>query len=391
MRFKRFTNTTFLRRIGRHWLKRLFERLAPDLAARGIALPSQQLDDDTYFAELTKIAMHPEALPEQAIEDLYAIESMSSYQASERLFAAAEELGIKYEGIIPSREDMVVQLYLSHPGLVIRKHNEMRLVRLRSFEYFCHIPSRDMSEHFRTPGQAVLDRITEGINVWCRKENRGDQTVRVDAYPIEGEFWFPIRRGDLFTRTPTVDRGRFMVIHFRPAKDDAVVYCPWRDELRVHATTYSERQFYRDVFSKGLFGVPGHFNRQLDYTLEPLRDSGVDSLSADGVDGLNRVVLRELEYAFNNPNADVVIHKAEDLFCTHHRRPLRDDPAPAGATLIRATFDFYFDHVSRPRKVQLKPPNILRYGRACDARIIEQWISARGFRQSARRSKEIEF
>jgi hypothetical protein len=33
MRFKRFTNPTFLRQIGRDWLKRLFERLAPDLAA----------------------------------------------------------------------------------------------------------------------------------------------------------------------------------------------------------------------------------------------------------------------------------------------------------------------------------------------------------------------
>jgi hypothetical protein len=32
-----------------------------------------------------------------------------------------------------------------------------------------------------------------------------------------------------------------VILHFRPAKDDAVVYCPWRDELRVHAAKADRR------------------------------------------------------------------------------------------------------------------------------------------------------
>jgi hypothetical protein len=79
----------------------------------------------------------------------------------------------------------------------------------------------------------------------------------VDVYPIDCEFWFPIRRGDNFTRTPRVDRGRFVILHFRPAKDDAEVYCPWRYELRVHAKTRSEREFTRDTFGLQLFDNPG--------------------------------------------------------------------------------------------------------------------------------------
>jgi len=392
MRFKRFTNPTFLRHIGRHWLGRLFERLAPDLAARGIALPSPDLDDDAYFVELAKLAMSPDALPEQAVEDLYAIESVSSYQGVERLRAAAKELGVQYEETIESTvEDMVVQLYLSNPRLVIRKHNEMKLVRVRSFEYFRRNYAPDPNRNFQAPDRAVLSRIEEDINEWCRKFNRGDRTVRVDVYEIDGEFWFPIRRGDYFTRTPTVDQGRFVILHFRPAKDDAVVYCPWRDELRVHAATWSERDFYRSVFGLRLFDNPIYFNMSLDYTLEPLRESGVDALSTAGVEGLNMVVLREIEYEFNTPNAEVINHSALNLFSTHHRRPLGPDPIPAGAKLLRATFDFHFERVSRPRKVQLRPPNTLRYGRACDGRIIEQWISARGFRQSTRKSEEIAF
>jgi hypothetical protein len=241
------------------------------------------------------------------------------------------------------------------------------------------------------PGRSLLDRIEGDINEWCEKFNRGDRTARVDVYPIDGEFWFPIRRGDYFTRTATVDQGRFVILHFRPAKDDAVVYCPWRDELRVHAATASERQFYRSVFGLRLFENPIYFNMSLDYTLEPLREFGVDALSAAGVEGLDMVVLREIEYAYNTPNAEVINHRGIHLFCTYHWRPLGPNPIPAGTRLLHATFDFHFKNGSRPRKVQLRPPNILRYGRACDGRIVEQWISLRGFRQSTRQSEEIPF
>lgn len=392
MRFKRFTDSTFLRHIGRHWLGRLFDRLTPDLAARGIALPPADLGDDAYFAELTKVVMNPDALPEQAVEDLYTIESMSSPQGVERLRVAAKELGLEYETTIESSvEDMVVQLYLSNPRLVIRKHNEIKLVRVRSFEYFRRDSTPDPNRSFQPPDRAALGQIEADINEWCQEFNRGDRTARVDVYPIDGEFWFPIRRGDYFARTPTVDQGRIVILHFRPAKDDAVVYCPWRDELRVHAASSSERQYYRSVFGLRLFGSPIYFNLSLDYTLEPLREFGVDALSAAGVEGLKMVVLREIEYEFDTPNSEVINHRGVNLFCTYHRPPLGANPIPAGTKLLHATFDFYFERVSRPRKVQLRPPNTLRYGRACDGRIIEQWISARGFRQSARKSEEIEF
>ncbi len=391
MRFKRFTNPTFLRHIGRHWLGRLFDRLAPDLASRGLTLPSPDLCDEAYFAEFTKLAMNPDALPEKAVEDLYAIESMSSIEGQERLRDAAMFHGVGYDFSGQSTaEDMVVQLYLSNPGFVIKRHNELKLARLRSFEYFRH----DQPSPFRgnePPSREVLKSIEEDINDWCRKHNRGDRTARVDVYMIGQEFWFPILRGDTFTRTPTVDQGRFVILHFRPAKDDAVVYCPLRDELRVHARTRSEREFYRDTFGLRLFDNPLYFNTALDYTLEPLREWGVDSLSTNGVEGVKRVVLVEIEYSYNTPNSEVITHRAVDLFSTQHRRPLGANPIPPAVNLLRATFDFYFENMRKPRRVQLRPPNILRFGRACDAGLIELWISLRGFRESPRQVREIEF
>ena len=50
----------------------------------------------------------------------------------------------------------------------------------------------------------------------------------------------------------------------------------------------------------------------LDYTLEPLRESGVDALSTAGVEGLKMVILKEIEYAFNTPNAEVINHRGRE-------------------------------------------------------------------------------
>ncbi len=150
----------------------------------------------------------------------------------------------------------------------------------------------------------------------------------------------------------------------------------------------SEREFCRATFGLRLFINPTYFNMSLDYTLEPLRESGVDSLSTAVIRGLEKVVLREIEYEFNTPNSEVINHRTVDLFCSHHRPPLGPTLIPAGANILRATFDFYFERLSRPCKVQLRPPNILRFGPACDARIIEHWIWTRGFRHSTKEIKE---
>jgi hypothetical protein len=179
-----------------------------------------------------------------------------------------------------------------------------------------------------------------------------------------------------------VDRGQFAIVHFRPTKDDVIVYCPRRDEIRIHAATKGERELYRNTIGLRLFGDPWYFNRREAYTLKPLREAGIDALDTTGIDGLTRVVLRELEYAFDNPNADVLIHKAEDLFCPDTQRPMGINPIPTEAALLRATFDVYFGKITKPRRVQLRPPNILKLGRHCDTRLVDQWLSERGFRGS---------
>jgi hypothetical protein len=53
---------------------------------------------------------------------------------------------------------------------------------------------------------------------------------------------------------------------------------------------------------------------------------------------------------------------------------------PETGTIGRAVFDFYFADSQKPRKVQLRPPNVLRIGRHCDLVLVQRWLTERGFR-----------
>jgi hypothetical protein len=56
---------------------------------------------------------------------------------------------------------------------------------------------------------------------------------------------------------------------------------------------------------------------------------------------------------------------------------------PPRGVVVRAGFDFYFAGQSRPRRVEVRSPNTLKLPRNCDARVVHEWLSARGLRGRA--------
>lgn len=94
MKFRHFTKPTFLTRVGREQLGRLFARFTGDLEARNVRVPPPDLDDATYYNQLCGLVMKPDALPNKLIETLFAIEEMANPEGQERLEAAATQLGL---------------------------------------------------------------------------------------------------------------------------------------------------------------------------------------------------------------------------------------------------------------------------------------------------------
>jgi len=98
------------------------------------------------------------------------------------------------------------------------------------------------------------------------------------------------------------------------------------------------------------------------------------------VPGLQKIVLREYEIKWRGGLNNSMIRRSDDIYAAALER---EKPAfPESGIVVRASLDFYFDGQKKPRRVQVKTPNTLKLGRHCDARLVHEWLSARGFRAS---------
>jgi hypothetical protein len=227
--------------------------------------------------------MSPDGLPDGLFEAIYSIEEMATEEGQERLEKAVEQgqLAVKFDEN-SSRGDIAMQVYLSAPEVLAQKSNELRLARLSSFEYYGTKVPMDRSDSFASPSKATLELLTADLDEWCKENNRGDQTAFIEPYMLDDEYWFLVRHGDTFARMPKLEKGRLKMLHFRPAKDDVVVYSPLRDEIRIHAGSNRERTLFQKAFGIRLFGDDRYFSEKKAFTLEPLRVDGAGALEWDG-------------------------------------------------------------------------------------------------------------
>lgn len=398
LKFKRFNKPQILKHIARDLLARFFGRFEEDFAAKNLALPPPDLEDGQYFLSLASLLMSPEGLPDRLNEALFAIDEMASLRGQELLQGTPEWPALRQTlSDESSPEEITLQIWFSAPGVLARTHNAQRLRRLTAFQYASakrstpgHPPSSapapfSMAEPWDSDrSKRALDALTAGLDAWFARNQRGQGTTRIEVYPMDEEFWFLVRHGDTFARTPKVERQKTEILHFRPERDDVIVYCPERDELRLNARTKGERQLYLEQFGLHLRGRTDYFSEHETYTLEPLRSEGVDALDASDSGGILKIVLRELEVDFGNRNHEVITRAATDLFERGPAGLAQPEAVPKGGTLARAIFELQFAGSTKPRPVEVRPPNTLKFGRRCDAHLVQRWLANRGFRRNGR-------
>lgn len=382
MKLKRFNQARFLQRIGRELLTRFFGAFAEPLAGNGLTLPPLDLPDAQYFGALARLAAQPDCLPGLLNEALFAIDDLSTPEGFERIEGAPEWPALR-SSLRPNstREDIALQVWLVAPEVLARIHNLLRLKRLTVFE---HAASRVPPEHrqpFDPQDRAAIIALTFDLDAWFAANHRGAETTRVEVYPVDGTFWFLIRHGDIFTRTPKVEQRNTEILHFRPERDDVVIYCPALDELRVNARTKGERDLYIRQFGRHLRRNADYFCDRATYTLEPLRTDGPDSLDTREINGVEKIRLRELEVASEDGQREVITRAAPGLF-ELAAMPEGWDPIPKAGRLARAIFDVQFTDAPRPYPVEICLPNILRISRRCDAQAVDTWLTLRRFRRA---------
>lgn len=379
--YKRFGRLAVLKCIGRELLVRFFDSFKAELNLSRISLPSSHVDDDQYFGSIARLLAAPEGLPETLNEVLFAIDELSSADGQERLEEAIACAGLAME-FLPgsSRADLALQVWLAAPELLARVHNCHRLRRLSTFAHFAAAAGLSEKSPFQAPDSASLVQLSKALDLWFARHQRGQNTTRIEYHLIEGDYWFLVRHGETFSRTPGVEEQKTRILHYRPERDDVVVYAPEQDELRMNARTKGERDLYAREFGYFLHGTSDYFSRRQIYTLEPLRTYGPEALDPLGVEGIEKITLREVEVAWDERGREVVTRHADDLFEGYQEGSLFGQSIPDGGQLARAVFDFQFSGRRRPTPIQIRLPNVLKVGRHCELRAVNSWLARRGFR-----------
>jgi hypothetical protein len=387
---QKFSDPLFLRRIGRPLLEQFLRRFEPSLAGGATLLPPPRALDQEFFNLMAHLLMIPEGLPDAMREALHTIGEMAGPDGQERIEQVTREAGRTLTpGEDCSREDIAMHLWLEEPALLARARNLHRLSLLRTFHHFGCAGDFASASRPRVEMRSVA-ALRDRCEQWFASHRRGRQNTRIECYEPRGEGrpggeaerWFLIRHGDTCVRAPRIDRGETEVIHFRPAKDDVVVFNPARRELRINARTLGERDLYRAAFGEHIFDSAAAFSERRRYTLDPLLTEGRAALDAGRLPDIRKVVLRGVEAACPGAGAPRLLLKAGDVFEALREGGLTGWP-PESAELTHAWFDLYFKDAAAPRSMQLRPPNTLRLPRNVNPESVETWFAERGFRVSA--------
>jgi hypothetical protein len=238
------------------------------------------------------------------------------------------------------------------------------------------------TQYVSPPDPLTILKLSTSLDRWFASHRRGIESTRVEVYPLDGDLWFLVRHGDLFKRIAKVDRQRTDTLHFRPRRDDVVVYSPRFNDLRVNARTKAERDLYIREFGRHLYDDPDYFSERRPLTLDPLRAIGREALDPDGLEPIRSIRLCKLAIRFENANTEVITREADDLFSCLAVSPFQRSPVPEQGALERALFEIQFAGSIKSYPVEIRVPNILKLGRRCDLVAVQNWLCRRGFRRA---------
>ena len=312
--------------------------------------------------------------PKEFIDSLYYVDEMATSEGMDALLMEVEERGLKLApGSDQSPADVAVQVWLISKDILERKHAEHYLGKVRGFESYQM--DRSTKPTFKPPSAKQLEALERELDGWFDGKKRGRGT-KVIMFDRSDRVWFLVRHGEPFKREESLEGLDASSVCYRPLKYDVVVYSPPIRELQIHARSKGEVKLYQRAFAKHLFGNEDIFPGTEKYTLEPLRESGDDSLALGDIEGIDWVKLREVQFFFGGNPWEVVTQKSEDLFALFKAR---EKEFPEGGRIIRATFRVKFSDSKTPRSVVIKPSNIAQFTRDDDSVVVEKWLEARGF------------
>jgi hypothetical protein len=134
--------------------------------------------------------------------------------------------------------------------------------------------------------------------------------------------------------------------------------------------------FYLHSLGLFFFEDDGYFAFEHKVSLDPLKMHGRRSLNCDDILGIDEVRLIELARFRGGPWKRTTVDKATDVFAA-----LDEDGylLPPTARLVSAVLELMFTGAEKPRRLTLRPPDIIVYARNEDRDVVDPFLRAREF------------
>jgi hypothetical protein len=371
LKFKNFSDLGFIQGIDkpRHFgpllagHKDFFER-------QGIDVTKLRNDDATDRRLLRVFTQPDEDMPADLLEALYVLDDLSDEVGHDRILDEAKRQGISLNGNDLTPGEFAIVVHCGHPGLVSLCHEKTIYQKIKNYQEY----------QAKTAGKLTLaaakqkrKQLEEALGPWFESKNR---SRACEIYPYEegGEIKFLITHGRPLRTEGSIDKKlKRSRVAYRPQKHDSVIYDNRVDVLRINAQTLGEKELYRGTFGKILFGDPDHFPAGDIYTLAPLK-KGANGLRLAA--GILSVRLTEVWTEIDNHQRFVQISKAYNLMdsITRYGRPNLGE-----GRLVRASFLIKYSSGGRPRKLELRPPNVAIYDRDRDGDPAEAFMRVNGY------------
>lgn len=371
----KFAQPEVLKNIQEDRLLQFLSSYSGYLEGRGFKLQKNgngQIDYDL----LCRILMQPtEGIPPAMVDALFFVQEVADDEMYDELLEMAKTGNVSVPADA-SPADLAVLLWLTDPELIKKPHAEALMLKPKSFKSFQSVKGKGKKPNISASKISDLESL---LDVWFEQHKRG-KGCKVLSFDIEDEkkVYFLIRHGMPFKREGKMEDGEAGSVFYRPEFHDVIVYDIEANEIQIFNKSdgKKERAMYLSAFGQVFFNDSDYFPNEDKYTLQPLLDAGVNSLSCLDIDGLAEIRLVGVQLLFRGPFNDRTIFRSKDIFKSFESRK-RD--FPDYGNLVEASFQVKFESSSKPRTIKIKTPNIASFDRKEDAHVIEQWMRARGF------------
>ncbi|PID38742.1 MAG: hypothetical protein CSB49_04050 [Proteobacteria bacterium] len=370
LQFRNFSDLGFIQSVDKpRFLGPLLADHKDYFTRQGLNVVRLTNDDGCDRKLLAAFTQADEDMPPALLETLYELDDLSDESGHDRILEEADRMGIKLNGVYEDLNpgEFAIAVFRDHAHLVHFCHQKTIYRKIKNYQEYQSKDGKALSLKKAKAHRVDLENAL-APEFEARKRSRA---CEIHVYEEKGEIRFQITHGRPYKTDGTIDKqlNRSRVA-YRPQKHDSVIFDNQMRVLKINAQTAPEKELYRRTFGKVLFGDVEYFPEGDIYTLEPLRNG---KAAIKLVPGVESVRLSEVRILIDDDQRFTQTSRGYNLFeaIAKHGKPNLQE-----GRIVRAAFLIKYSNGGRPRKLELRPPNIAILDRDRDGAVAEAFMAA---------------